>query len=268
MNIRHSREFFRWGLPLVFALAACLAPSTHAAQTRNFGTSRPGLSIPPGTILPARLNQSFSSKNTKPGQLLTARIMQDVPLPNGQKIPAGSKLTGEITAVQSSGKGTPPRIELRFDTLLVRRQSIPITTSLRALAGFMEVQAAQTPEFSPGFGTPSTWITTQQIGGDEVFGVAGPVTNQNMEHVGIGVNDGVLVHVRARPDSKCRGAWDEEDRLQALWVFSADACGVYGLDDVEIAHAGTTDPAGAIVLTTQGKDLKLRAGDALLLRAR
>ena len=105
-----------------------------------------------------------------------------------------------------------------------------------------------------------------RIGGDEVFGVGGPVTTRNTEIVGKGVYGGVLVHVRAQPDSRCRGALDSEDRLQALWVFSSDACGVYGIQGVSIAHAGRTVPVGEITLVADRQDLLVRAASAMLLR--
>ena len=272
MSIGRGRGFFCVGFSLAFTVAACFLPLGSAAQTTvsrsSGGQSQPDFAIPPGTIVPARLNQTFSSKNAQAGQVITARIMQNVPLPNGQRLPAGAKLAGKIISVQSAANGSKAKIELRFDSLIIRRQTIPILTSLRALAGFMEVQAAQTPEYTPGFGTPYDWVPTRQIGGDEVYGVGGPVTNPDGERVGSAIYGGVLVHVRARPDSGCRGPVGEEDRLQALWVFSADACGVYGLNRTEIAHAGRTDPVGTIILTAEGQDLKLRTGDALLLRSR
>ena len=49
--------------------------------------------IPAGTVLPARLNSSLDSHKSRPGQVITARIMQDVPLPGG-KIRAGAQLIG------------------------------------------------------------------------------------------------------------------------------------------------------------------------------
>jgi len=194
--------------------------------------------------------------------------MQDVLLPSGAKLPMGTELAGTILGAEPAANGGNGSISLRFDALLVDRQRIPVTTSLRALAGFMEVLDAQTPEFSPGFGTPSTWETTRQIGGDEVYGVGGPVTNRCNERVGTAVYGGVLVHVRAGSGSKCRGALDKDDRPQALWVFSADACGVYGREHVQIAQAGRDAPSGAIVLISDDRGVKLRAGDAMLLRVR
>jgi hypothetical protein len=42
--------------------------------------------IPAGTILPVRLNSSLNSRKIKVGQLITARLMQDVPLEPRAKI--------------------------------------------------------------------------------------------------------------------------------------------------------------------------------------
>ena len=92
------------------------------------------------------------------------------------------------------------------------------------------------------------------------------MTNRSNERVGTGVNGGVLSHVRAAPESECRGALDAEDRLQALWVFSSDACGVYGIKGVTIAHAGRSEPLGEIQLAATRGELVLRSGSAMLLR--
>jgi hypothetical protein len=192
--------------------------------------------------------------------------MQEVPLPNRESIPEGAKLHGTIVAVERAGNSSGGKITIRFDTLESRHRVIPIVVSLRALAGFMEIQFAQTPEFTPGFGTPYVWANTRQIGGDEVYGVGGPVTNQRAERVGKGVFGGVLVHVRSQPESLCRGALDSEDRLQALWVFSSDACGVYGIPGVKIAHAGRTEPVGEITLLADQQDLLVRGASGMLLR--
>ena len=208
----------------------------------------------------------MSSKTTKRGQVVTGRIMQDVPLPNNEKIPEGAKVLGTIVSVERAGNSANGRISFRLDVLEIHHSKFPIVTNLRALAGFMEVQSAQTPEFSPGFGTPYIWATTRQIGGDEVYGVGGPVTNLASETVGKGVYGGVLVHVRAQPESKCRGALDSDDRLQALWVFSSDACGVYGIPEVKIAHAGRTEPVGEISLVADQEDVLVRGASAMLLR--
>jgi hypothetical protein len=192
--------------------------------------------------------------------------MQEVPLPNGGKIPKGAKLDGEIVSVEPPGGNGPGKISFKFDQLEMRHQRIPIVVNLRALASFVEVQFAQVPETGPDFGTPSSWVTTRQIGDDEVYGKDGVVTDSWSRTVGRSTFDGVLVHVRAQPGTKCRGPLEGEDRLQALWVFASDACGVYGMPGVSIAHAGRTEPIGLVTLVAEKGGVNVRGGAGMLLR--
>jgi hypothetical protein len=270
MGSRSIRRRIPGVAPLTLLLLCLFIGHPGRAQAQNSEDQEPrdprSLEIPIGTVLPVRLNHALSSKRAKEGQAITGRIMQDVPLPNDCKIPEGAQVLGTILSVQRSANATNGRIAIRFDALAIHRNRIPISTNLRALAGFMEVQSAQTPEISPGFGTPSSWATTRQIGGDEVYGVGGQVTDQSSNTVGKGVFGGVLVHVRAGAGSQCHAAMDAEDRLQALWVFSSDACGVYGLTGVTIAHAGRTQPIGEIILTAEKKDVLIRGASGVLLR--
>jgi hypothetical protein len=130
----------------------------------------------------------------------------------------------------------------------------------------MQVIEAQTPKFGAGEGEVFRWLTTVQIGGDVVYGAGGPVmaADAGNQTVGRAVNGGVLSQVR--PRAECRGAFDGNDAPQALWVFSSDACGTYGLDHISIADAGRTDPAGVIVLAADRAELKIRSGAGMLLR--
>ena len=65
-----------------------------------------------------------------------------------------------------------------------------------------------------------------------------------------------------------KGAIDDYDRPQALWVFSSDACGIYGLERIRIAHAGRTAPIGVVVLVSASGSgtLELPSGAGMLLR--
>lgn len=241
-------------------------PAVPGDVRAESSASNAPLSIPRGTILPVRLNSSLSSK-TKPGQVITATIMQDVPLPNGDKIRQGSKVIGHILEPTPT---SPFRttISFRFDNLLVSKQTIPIITNLRAIAGFMEVLRAQTPPIGPGESDVFRWLDTVQIGGDVVYGDGGPVTRGDdpSDVVGKSVGNGVLGRITAKQGTKCRGPVDGNDIPQALWVFSSDACGVYGISHLEISHAGRTSPEGLIVLNSADGKLNLHSGAALLLR--
>jgi hypothetical protein len=221
--------------------------------------------IPAGTILPVRLSSSLDSRKSKPGQIITAKTMQEVPLAAGERIRAGAKVFGRVIDVVPAQNGEGARILFRFDKLLSSNRTVPLTTNLRALASMMEVHAAQLPASGPDRGTSSNAWTTVQVGGDVVYRGGGPVMH-DAEVVGKPVFDGVLVRLNSKPGTKCRGSVEGNDQPQALWVFASDACGVYGLADVTIAHAGRTDPVGEIVLSTSESRLRVPSGSAMLLR--
>ena len=223
-----------------------------------------GADIAPGTILPVRLNETLSSMKSQPGQIVTARVMQDVPLANGGKIRAGSKVIGHVVAVSSQPEGNGGTLSLQFDKVISSGQTIPVTTNLRAVAGFMAVMEAETPSDGP----VSMPVARTQVGGDVAYTSGGEVTTTNGEPVGKSVNDGVLAQVRAtsRQGRECQGATDNNTNPQALWIFSSDACGTYGLAKINIAHAGITNPLGVVVLTSEKGQLKLLRGAGMLLR--
>jgi hypothetical protein len=80
------------------------------------------------------------------------------------------------------------------------------------------------------------------------------------------VPDGVLVRVSSRPGTKCRGEFYGNDRPQALWVFSSDACGLYDFPNITLAHAGRTSPLGEITLQSNKGNVNILAGSGILLR--
>jgi hypothetical protein len=219
--------------------------------------------IPPGTVLPAQLNSSLNSQKSKPGQRVTARIMQDVPLPSGKKIPAGAKVVGHVLSVKRAQNGQPAEITLRFDQLEFSHRSVSVNTSLRALASMMEVEDAQIPPAGTDRGTPWAWTTKNLIGGEVAYGQGGPVVHGG-DVVGISLFGGVLVRAMANPDSGCPGEADGNTQPQAFWVFASDACGVYGMD-AQITHAGRTSPLGEITLSSRHGSVDVSSGSGVLL---
>ncbi len=195
--------------------------------------------IPRGTIIPVSLNSSLSSQKSKTGQRISAWVSQDVPLPQGMKIKEAARITGHVVDVITATQGAEAHISLVFDRAVASGKTLPVTTNLRAIASAVEVESAQIPTM--GMGCGDTWDsrTTVQIGGDVVYWGGGPVDSSSGP-VGkpvTGSTAGVLVRPTAKPGSPCEGDIDEDQGPQALWVFSSDACGVYGLDDTMIAHA-------------------------------
>jgi hypothetical protein len=237
-----------WILTAVFCL-----PGSVAAQSV----------LPSGTIIPVSLDTSINVKKAHAGELIRCAVMQDIP---GTTIHRGAHVLGYVVQA-TTRKGGPARLEIRFDSVQMHRRSIPLHANLRALASFLEVQEAQIPEDGASRGlTPETW-DTQQIGGDQVYRGGGPVAVGEMV-VGQPTPWGVLALPRRQFGMPCRGVMGEATQPQAMWLFSRDACGVYGFWDVRIEHAGRTDPKGTIVLASGDGKLSLMSGSAMLLRVR
>lgn len=253
---------------LTVAAVAALMLSASAQQGGHTESTKPYTQapIPSGTVLPVRLNSSVSSVRSKPEQTVKARIMQDVPLGPGSKIRAGTEVIGRVVEVIPASRGTGAKVVLRFDTLRLAKRAIPIKTNVRALASPMEVEDAQIPKSGPDEATPPTSWTTVQVGSEVVYRGGGHVMDgENV--VGEPVPDGVLSRVRANPEENCPGSIGGNDRAQALWVFSSNACGAFGFSGLTIAHVGRKDPVGEIVLTSNNERiLNIRSGSGMLLR--
>jgi len=217
-----------------------------------------------GTVLPVQLNSSLNSRKVKAGQVISARLMQDIPLASGGRLRAGAKVVGRVISAQAGAIGSGARVSLQFDAVKRAGRQIPISTNLRALASMLDVFQAQLPTMGADRGTPENWWTTEQIGGDVVY--RGDSVANGLEVVGRPTANGVLVHLRSKSGAPCRGEISGNDELQATWVFSADACGVYGFSDLAIAHAGQTEPVGQITLVSTQGDFDVRGGSGLLLR--
>ena len=216
--------------------------------------------VPEGTLIPVTLSGGLRSDRAHSGQAIRAKVMQDVP---GTPVRRGSEVLGRVLEAQTT---TERRAELKlsFDSARVHGQTIPLKTSLRALASFVEVGQAQVPEEGASRGITPEVATTEQIGGEQVYRGGGTV-NRGDEVVGRPTAYGVLGVPRATIGQPCRGAVGSNTQPQALWLFSTDACGVYGLGDLSIENAGRT--TGEIVLASQAGKVELKSGTALLLRA-
>jgi hypothetical protein len=225
-------------------------------------------SIPVGTVIPVELNTTVDVNKCKPGQAISARVAQDVLLDNGTKIKAGSRVVGEVMAATPAGNSQPATVTLRFDKVNISGKVMPVVTSLRALASPLDVDAAQTQISGDDRGSTPPWSqTVTLVGGDVAYREEGMVESggQTVGHAVYAGNWGVLSQVAANPEGRCRGTVASNDRPQALWVFSHDACGVYGYD-ARVEHAGRGNSDGKIVIASSSGGLKLRGGSALLLR--
>jgi hypothetical protein len=225
--------------------------------------------ISPGIVLPVRLESTLSS-NSKPGEKISARVMQEVPLTGRQKIPVGSRLLGHVVSVTSAKIGGESehgmKIVFVFDTLEASHHTFRLTMELRALASPVDVNSAKIPASGSDRASSPNSYATSQIGGEMVYRGGGHVMDRAVV-VGEPVPGGVLG--RLRPNS-FRGCDDVgEGPPQALWLFSTNACGVYGYSKLTIVRTddptkSDAPPTGQIEISSKG-GLKIYGGSGLLL---
>jgi hypothetical protein len=233
--------------------------SLSVVSAQNQKTSHPNI-VPNGTILPIQLSSTISLAKAVPGQAISARIAQDVPLENGV-LRRGTKISGHIVAVTP---GNSSRIAFTFDKIdYSKSDSVSVMTNLRALASNLEVESASMPTMGSDRGTPEVWWNTVQVGDEALYG-SGPLMRGD-QILGKWVPGGGAVG-KVEANGICRGEVAGNTREQALWLFSTDACGVYGYSDLSIEHAGRSTPAGEITISTTDPKLKIRTGTGMLLR--
>jgi hypothetical protein len=212
------------------------------------------------------LDRGLKAEDARKGELIELRVKQEVPLPHGGKISVRSKLMGYIASTEKDTDGSGLNLSFRFDKLKLGDKTVPIVTSLRAMASYQAVRWSQMPQGGSDPGTPAGWGNTVLIGGDIRFGDGGKVRTAAKQVVGKGVRGGVLVHIRANPEGGCEGPVNGDDHPQALWVFSSGACGLYDLRGVTIRHNGRSAPLGEITLSFDKANQKLESGTGMLLR--
>ncbi|MFP5229674.1 MAG: hypothetical protein ACLGXA_18830 [Acidobacteriota bacterium] len=210
--------------------------------------------IPAGTTLPLQLDTGLNAAKLAPGHAVRATVMQNIP---GTPIRRGAHVLGSVVSV------TPSTLVFRFDTVANHGKRFPLVANLRALASLLEVEEAQIPEGGADRALPPDQRSHEQIGGDIVYPWDGPVA-RGLDVVGEPTPYGALARPTANPP--CHGAADGNPRPQALWLFSTDACGLYGYSNLTIDHFGRTDPVGTIRLSAKSGKLYIRSGSGLLLR--
>ena len=224
-----------------------------------------GQQLPSGTLLPAMLDGTFDSDKSKPGDEITAKLRQDVLLPDHGKIKRESKILGHVVAVAAASDGNPYQITVTFEKLVVNKRPVNINVGLRAYATMeLVAQSRQPANANSGNGT-SVWdLNLSQIGGQIAY-TGQKVVKWNGQVVGRIPQPGwVLAVPMANAELGCAGPGTNKSE-QSFWVFSTNACGIYGSNDMILESGiGGTGP-GQIVFKS-AKNITVRGGSGWLLQ--
>jgi hypothetical protein len=222
--------------------------------------------LPSGTLLPVMLDKSIDSDKAEPGDQFEAKLMQEVPLPDKGKIKRLTKVTGHVVAATQPSGGKKAKITVQFDQIEDGKEMVPLAAGVRAYASMQLVAQARNPvNTNTGPGT-SVWdLNVSQIGGQIAYNGQRIVKAPNGQVVGRVVEPGQIAGVpMANPERGCAGAGNTAE--QVFWLFSTNACGVYG-DDGRVSMTngiGGTTP-GKITFKS-AKNFTLRGGSAWLLQ--
>ena len=211
------------------------------------------------------LNDTVDSGKSKPGEAISAKLRQDVPLPNGGKIKRESKILGHIVAVSSASGGNPYQITIQFEQIEINKRPLAINVGLRAFASMeLVAQSRQPANANSGNGT-SVWdLNLSQVGGQIAYS-GQKIVKGNGQVVGRIPQPGAVLGVpMANPELGCAGPGTDKSE-QAFWVFSTNACGIYGDNDMTLVSGiGGTSP-GQIVFKSP-KKITIRGGSGWLLQ--
>jgi hypothetical protein len=213
--------------PLILATAGILPAQSHASAT--------AAELPAHATLPITFSNSVNAAHAKVGDPVLAKTAQAVHLADGREIPSGTLVKGHVLA--SSGfaydntpyaKQKPGTLEIQFDSLELQGQSVALHVSLRAMADPNSSWASREPTSSDN--DPLGTLT--QVGGDLLIPSQKEIRNPDGDVVGYNKKGGAFAHLIAnsRGPVNCSGG----DTEQPVFIFSANACGLYGFTSVSL----------------------------------
>jgi hypothetical protein len=232
---------------LSLALLGCAAFAPAARAT----------TLPGETAIPVMFTHTLDSGKAKAGDVVTAKTMQVVLLPNGEQLPKGTLVTGHVVEARPFKFDETPYAVQQASYLSIQIDRVadnPVATTVRALAGNQTADEALTPRRMDETDFPGTMVL---VGGGHYSPLAKRVTYGPDDDI-VGYNKKQGVFARLLPG----GVGCEATRTeQSVAIFSPDACGLYGFVSVHL-----TAKDGAFRLESTHRTVSLRAGSAALLQ--
>ena len=242
-----------------------------AAACLLAGVSLCAQPIPASTAIPVVLTHSVAAGQAHPGDPVTAKTLQEVLLPGGRVLPRGTDLTGQVVAstpfvfdATPYAVQKPSVLSIRFDTIAAPGATIPVALEVRAVAGPVASHEAEIPHSLDEIDWSGTRIL---VGGESFSPLEKTVFSPDGNVAGYRRPQGIFARLLAEgsvnPESNftCEATSSE----QSVAIFSANACGVYGIQSVFLAQKGSPDGA-SLSLASQRRSVRLYAGTTALLQ--
>ncbi len=229
------------------------------------GTCLLAQQIPSGTLLPVMLDNTIDSDKSKPGQQISAKLRQEVPLPDGGKIKRDTKVLGHVVSASPPVGNNLAQLTVQFDKIEIDKRLVRISVGLRAFASMELVAQAREPaNANSGNGTSAWDLNLSQVGGQIAF-TGKKIVKYKGQVVGRIPEPGAVLAVpMANPEGGCSGRGSNTAE-QAFWVFSTNACGIYGDEDMTMVSGIGGATPGQIVFKSP-KRFTLSGGSGWLLQ--
>ena len=210
--------------------------------------STAAVALPAQTTLPVVFTRTVSATTAHIGDAVEARTVAPVRLAGGEVLPKGARVLGHVVAARSFrfdptpyARQTPSALAIRFDTVQSAGVQISLHVEVRALAD--PITSRDTLDPLPTDIDPTH--STTQVGGDEVTPFVKEISSAEGDTVGYLHGGYAYAHLIANGDC------DASDTEQAMGIFSASACGLYGMS----GDALTTETRGhgAVVVLSSAR---------------
>ncbi len=229
------------------------------------------LSLPPSTAIPVRFVHSVDAKKARVDDAVTAKTMQVIVLPGGQRIAKGTLVTGHVVAVEPFhfdstpyARQRPSLISIHFDTIGSGEAVIPVNLSVRAIANTLESRDATYPH---SFDDTDHVGEITLVGGTTFSPLEKAILSDDGDAIAYNRRNGVFARLLPAGFSgpgagmSCVGT----DTEQSVAIYSPDACGVYGFGGDYMPENGQ-DGSGTFTLARHGRSVRLYAGSTALLQ--
>ena len=237
-------------------IAIALAPVLAFAQ----GASATPQGLLPQTTLPVVFPHTISAARAHAGDVIEAKTTAPVRLRDDAVLPVGSVVTGHVVQADRFtfdkapyATQEPGALAVRFESVSDRGTAVPLDVTVRAMADPLASWDTERPLETD---IDSTHTTTQ-VGGDQVTPWIKEIRAASGNVVGYRHGGFPYAHLLAGPG--CDGSNTE----QAMGVFSASACGLYGFAETTL---GKVSSAGAsVVLMSNRRSPEIHANSMALL---
>jgi len=254
----------------VFVMAgALLVPKTSAAQGPELDLAKKNQTPPApvtaplsiGTAFNATLIDALDTRRAKPGDPVTAEVVENVTYQRTVIFPKGTKVTGHIVRATSGGRGRAgSALFVQFDKALLKDgQEVILNAGIQALA------VGSVAPLSDTEGRGSQDAATSA----EVNRLTEPLAEGAEPSLTASTNDALVVSTIY--DTSRRGlrrplfaAPAAEGELNSDGMFTPDSKGAFGRPDVKV-YTPTSEGSHGTVLLSAKKHMRLENGTRLLL---